>query len=264
MRKNTRIIVSLIHLLKPLKVSRSVVFNEENANLRISQPASTFLFTIDEDDSNTKDYADEVQDNLLNNPNSDNAGNYGLRPRNTLRVPSRHELNVADIATPQTYKEALNSPQADNWKEAIKEELNSLEKKETWDLVPVPETTNVIGSNRTILSSESNPLPEGTTIPYRETIGSLMFLAITTRPDIGFAVNVVSRFQSNPGQVNWNAVKRIFRYLKGTAAYCIEYSPVIDSVCHFIGYSDADFANDVDTRMSTSCYVLKLSNGPVT
>ncbi|GBO04460.1 Retrovirus-related Pol polyprotein from transposon TNT 1-94 [Araneus ventricosus] len=69
----------------------------------------------------------------------------------------------------------------------------------------------------TILSSDSNPLPEGTTIPYRETIGSLMFLAITTRPDIAFAVNVVSRFQSNPGQVHWNAVKRIFRYPKDTA-----------------------------------------------
>ncbi|GBM72637.1 hypothetical protein AVEN_238222-1 [Araneus ventricosus] len=67
-----------------------------------------------------------------------------------------------------------------------------------------------------------------------------MFLAITKRPDIAFAVNVVSRFQSNPGQVHWNAVKRIFRYLKGTAAYGIEYSPVINSACHLIGYSDAD------------------------
>ncbi|GBM60262.1 Retrovirus-related Pol polyprotein from transposon TNT 1-94 [Araneus ventricosus] len=84
----------------------------------------------------------------------------------------------------------------------------------------------------TILSSDSNPLPEGTNIPYREAIGSLMFLAITTRPDIAFVVNVVRRFQSNPGQVHWNAVKRIFRYLK-------------------------------DTRKSTSGYVFIL-NGPVT
>ncbi|GBM72638.1 hypothetical protein AVEN_238223-1 [Araneus ventricosus] len=68
---------------KTIKVSRNVVFNEENADLRISQPPSTFLFTIDEDDSNTKDSVDEVQDSLRNNPNSDNAGNYGLRPRNT-------------------------------------------------------------------------------------------------------------------------------------------------------------------------------------
>ncbi|GBM84329.1 Retrovirus-related Pol polyprotein from transposon TNT 1-94 [Araneus ventricosus] len=46
---------------KTIKVSRNVVFNEENANLRISQPPSTFLFTVNEDDSNTKDSVDEVQ-----------------------------------------------------------------------------------------------------------------------------------------------------------------------------------------------------------
>lgn len=91
-----------------------------------------------------------------------------------------------------------------------------------------------------------------------------MFLASTTRPDIAFAVNVVSRFQINPGQIHWNAVKRIFRYLKGTAAYGIEYSPVTNHGCDLIGFSDADFANDVDTRKSTSGYVFKLSNGPVT
>ncbi|GBM93466.1 Retrovirus-related Pol polyprotein from transposon TNT 1-94 [Araneus ventricosus] len=132
---------------KTIKVLRNVVFNGENSNLRISQPPSTFLFTIDEEDSNSNHSVDEVQDNLLNNLNSDNAGNYGLRPRNNLRVPVRYELNVADIVTPQTYEEALNYPQADNWKEDTKEEVNSLEKNETWDLVPVPETSNVIGSN---------------------------------------------------------------------------------------------------------------------
>ncbi|GBM25098.1 hypothetical protein AVEN_96672-1 [Araneus ventricosus] len=133
---------------KTIKVLRNVVLNEENANLRISQPSSTFLFAIDEDDSNTEDSVDEVHYNLLNNSNSDNTGNYGLRPRNTLRVTVRYELNVADIVTPQTYEKALNSPQADNWKEPIKEDLNALEKKEMKRRISCLFQRQVMYSNR--------------------------------------------------------------------------------------------------------------------
>ncbi|GBL79928.1 Retrovirus-related Pol polyprotein from transposon TNT 1-94 [Araneus ventricosus] len=214
-------------------------------------------------------------------------------PETPLRVPARYELNAADIVTPQTYEEALNSPQADTWKEAIKEEINSLEKNETWNLVPVPETSNVIRPTwvfkikylpngeieryKTRLCTKGFCQVKGVDFsetfspPFRRNNHSLQgshwiseVLAITTHPDIAFAVNVVSRFTSNPGQVHWNAVKRIFRYLKGTAAYGIEYSLVIDSACHLAGYSDVDFANDVDTRKSTSGYVFKLRNGLVT
>lgn len=51
-------------------------------------------------------------------------------------------------------------------------------------------------------------------IPYRQAIGSFIFVVISVRPDIAFAVNVVSRFQNNFGKRHWNAVKRIFKYLK--------------------------------------------------
>lgn len=50
-------------------------------------------------------------------------------------------------------------------------------------------------------------------IPYREAIGSLLFLTLTTRPDISFAVNFLSRYCEDPGMQHWSAVKRIFRYL---------------------------------------------------
>jgi hypothetical protein len=46
-----------------------------------------------------------------------------------------------------------------------------------------------------------------------------MYAMMCTRPDISFAVGMVSRYQANPGQSHWKAVKKILRYLKGTTDY---------------------------------------------
>jgi len=53
-------------------------------------------------------------------------------------------------------------------------------------------------------------------VPYREAIGSLMYAAVSTRPDIAFAVSTLSQFLENPGEAHWEGVKRIFCYLLGT------------------------------------------------
>jgi len=53
-------------------------------------------------------------------------------------------------------------------------------------------------------------------VPYREAIGSLMYAALGSRPDIMFSVSFLSQFMQNPGRPHWDAVRRIFRYLKGT------------------------------------------------
>lgn len=47
---------------------------------------------------------------------------------------------------------------------------------------------------------------------YHEAVGSLMYAALGTRPDIAYAVQTVSRFARNPGLAHWEAVKRVFRY----------------------------------------------------
>ena len=60
-------------------------------------------------------------------------------------------------------------------------------------------------------------------IPYSNAVGSLMYAMICTRPDIAYAIGLVSRFQSDPGMAHWKAIKRILRYLKGTAKYSICY-----------------------------------------
>lgn len=98
-------------------------------------------------------------------------------------------------------------------------------------------------------------------VPFREAIGSLMFAAIVSRPDIMFAVSQISRFLQNPGQKHWAAVKRILRYLQGTKDVGIVYN---GDTSDLKMYADADFAGDVDSRRSTSGYISILANGPIT
>ena len=60
-------------------------------------------------------------------------------------------------------------------------------------------------------------------IPYREAVGSLMYLMIGSRPDIAYSVSLVSRFMEDPGLSHWKSVKQIFKYIKGTKDLFIEY-----------------------------------------
>jgi hypothetical protein len=99
------------------------------------------------------------------------------------------------------------------------------------------------------------------TYPYRELVGSLMHLAVTVRPDIAFAVGALARYMASPTMVHWQAAKGVLRYLSGTADYGITYGP---SKSGLVGYCDADYAGDIDTRRSTSGYVFVLHGGAIT
>ena len=99
-------------------------------------------------------------------------------------------------------------------------------------------------------------------IPYREAVGSMMYLAISTRPDIAYAVGVLSRFSSNPGLSHWKAVKHLMRYLKATMDLKLTYAPT-RSPDRFTTYSDADFAGCDDSKRSTSGYVVKMGTGAI-
>src|SRR5579862_2258849 len=84
---------------------------------------------------------------------------------------------------------------------------------------------------------------------YRSMIGSLLYLT-ATRPDILQAVCMVARFQSSPTEEHLTAVKRIFRFLKGTMELGLWY-PKGKSFT-LVAYSDADWAGCIDDRKSTS------------
>ena len=64
---------------------------------------------------------------------------------------------------------------------------------------------------------------EMSVIPYSLAIGSLMYAMVCTRLDISHVVGVVSRFLANPSKAHWEAVKWIFRYLRGTSKVCLSF-----------------------------------------
>ena len=97
-------------------------------------------------------------------------------------------------------------------------------------------------------------------IPYASAVGSLMYAMLCTRPDICYAVGIVSRYQSNPGRTHWTAVKNILKYLRRTRDYMLMYGAK-DLI--LTGYTDSDFQTDVDTRKSTSGSVFTLNGGAV-
>lgn len=83
---------------------------------------------------------------------------------------------------------------------------------------------------------------------YQSIVGSLLYAAVTTRPDIAYAVGAVSRFNSKPTEAHLTAAKRVLRYLKGTADFALKYQKSQNG--DLIGYSDSDWAGNVDDRHS--------------
>ena len=96
--------------------------------------------------------------------------------------------------------------------------------------------------------------------PYASAVGSLMYAMLCTRPDICYAVGMVSRFQSNPGPDHWTAVKNILKYLRRTRNYMLVFSGID---LKMTGYTDSDFQADRDSRRSTSGSVFTLNGGSV-
>ena len=83
---------------------------------------------------------------------------------------------------------------------------------------------------------------------------------VCTRPDIAHAVGVVSRFMVNLGKEHWEAVKWIFRYLRGSSKSCLSFGsskPILEV------YTDANMAGDLDGRKSTSGFLFTFVGGAV-
>ena len=96
--------------------------------------------------------------------------------------------------------------------------------------------------------------------PYRQAIGNLVYLATATRPDISWIISKLSQYLENPGAEHIAALKRVFRYIKGTKSFCLSYKPTSG---YLQGYCDSDWAGDVKDRRSTSGYVFTLGGTPI-
>ncbi|CAM6106257.1 unnamed protein product [Calypogeia fissa] len=119
-------------------------------------------------------------------------------------------------------------------------------------LVPLPEGL--------ILESETNT-PDIDHHSYCQLVGRLIFLT-NTRPDLSFALGLVSRFMHQPQQAHYDASMHIVRYISGTTGLGIFYTANVTPQLE--GFTDADWGTSCpDTRRSTGGYLFKLSNGPI-
>lgn len=96
---------------------------------------------------------------------------------------------------------------------------------------------------------------------YREAVGSLMYVMLGSRPDIAFAVGMLSRYLESPGPDHVYGVKKVIRYLKGTSDYALTLGG--KGEIKALGYVDSDFAGDLKTRRSTTGYCFCIGNGMV-
>jgi hypothetical protein len=100
-------------------------------------------------------------------------------------------------------------------------------------------------------------------VEYQSMVGSLIYAAIATRPDIAHAVGTLAKFNSSSNEAHLTAVKRVFRYLKGTQLIIKLHLQYEASDKDMEGYSDADWAADSYDRRSTSGNVFVMSNGAI-
>jgi hypothetical protein len=101
-----------------------------------------------------------------------------------------------------------------------------------------------------------NPLVK----PYQEIIGSLMYAAVSTCPNICYATSALLQFLMNPGKAHMEAARRIIQYLKYTRTHALHYGTTQQP--NFFGYSDANWASN-EGRKSIASYVFMLNGGAV-
>ncbi|XP_052562530.1 uncharacterized protein LOC120429306 [Culex pipiens pallens] len=130
------------------------------------------------------------------------------------------------------------------------------------DCKPVSSPMNVSEKlTRDTCPSTDQELERMKSVPYQEAVGCLMYLAQSTRPDICYAVNILSRFNSNPGEKHWCGVKHLFRYLRGNSKYRLTYKK--RGASKIESFSDADWVADLEDRKSITGYVFTAQGGAV-
>jgi hypothetical protein len=98
--------------------------------------------------------------------------------------------------------------------------------------------------------------------PYAQVVGSILYASTISRPDLAQPVSVLSRFISKYSENHWKAAKHLLRYIRGTSDLALTFNA--DSGGRILlGYADADWGGDLDTRRSTTGHIFKVYGGVV-
>ncbi|WZZ11285.1 hypothetical protein YC2023_097206 [Brassica napus] len=231
--------------------------------------------------------------------------------RKNVRPPSRFDdanlvayaLSVAEeieIEEPKTYAEAMRTKERKFRNAAAEEEMVSLKKNRTWDLIDKPKDLKPVGCRwifklkpdrkegvlrlsqakylekvlKTFGMFEARSVVTPTAshfklkslhpkerdeeyeymkdVPYASAVGSLMYAMVGSRPDLGFAVGLISRFMSHPSRAHWEAVKWVLRYVAGNYEKCLVFKKSTEFRVE--GFSDSDYSADLDKRRSLELF----------
>ena len=117
---------------------------------------------------------------------------------------------------------------------------------------------------RNPLPSSFRPLPatddehsSARHLPYPQVAGAILYASTVTRPDLSQPASVLSRFISKWSKQHWQAAKHLLRYIRGTSDLCLTFDGNSGKRI-VLGYADADWGGDLDTRRSTTSYVFKV------
>ena len=234
-------------------IRRNVVFNERDFSHK-KEVDTPEAFEIEPDVINESETDPEQ---------SDSAPEQRRQSERTRRPPVRYgqdEYTAAanaehvacaayQIVEPQTMDEALAGDHSTKTDEKMLEKYGILDAKS----VSTPADPNVE------LCTDDEVSKPVDSVMYQSMVGSLLYVAVATRPDISQAVGTVSKFNSSPSETHLAAVKRILHYLKGTLDVMLKFKKTDDD--QLVGFSDADYAGDLDDRRFTNGNVFLMSNG---
>lgn len=99
-------------------------------------------------------------------------------------------------------------------------------------------------------------------LPFRELIGSLMYIMLGSRPDLCYNINYFSQFQNCYNETHWKQLKNVLKYVKKTKDYGLEFVKSNKKI-KVKAYVDADFANDTNDRKSITGFLIKLNSNTV-
>ena len=121
-------------------------------------------------------------------------------------------------------------------------------------LVPLSEGTR-------LTAKDGDPLDADQHYKYREIVGSLMYLATQTRPDLSQSVGALARHFAAPTTAHMKAAYQVLKYVASTRKMGIRYRG--RQKHELVGYCDADFAGNLDNRRSTTGYVFVMNGGAI-
>ncbi|SCV69331.1 BQ2448_2351 [Microbotryum intermedium] len=130
---------------------------------------------------------------------------------------------------------------------------------ECFDLALAKPATTPMQKNLLLELNESTPT-EHKRMRYLQAVGSLMYAALGTRPDLAYAVSYLAQFAKQPGPTHWTAIKHVLRYIRGTVSYGLRYTPTPGPL---YGYSDSNWGACVRTSKSTMGYAYFLAGATI-